>query len=280
MMGYIDALRVKAETMGTIACLGMDPLLDKIPKKGDVEESIRSFYLDLLDAMEGEDALSPSVKPNIAFYEQYGFEGLRALKDIIKRCHELDLQVILDAKRGDIGRTSTAYANSVFDFWKADAVTIAPYMGSDSVGPFIKRGKDGKGTYVLVRTSNKGARDLQDIDADGIPVYKKCAKALLDWADPGTGAVVGATYPEELEELSKFFVDSGKEIPLLIPGVGQQGGSAKDVLAILDKTGNDRRLHRVNSSSAINYAYMKTDSDDYAGEAAKAMKALKKKCRL
>ena len=204
----------------------------------------------------------------------------------MEKCKELGIPVLLDAKRGDIGKTSKAYAKALFDFWKADAITIAPYMGSDSVGPFTEYCGDGteeiheKGVYVLCRTSNKGAIDLQNLkvnDSEGneTAIYMKTAeKIVLDWYNDGIGAVVGATYPAELEQISKYFVDSGKEIPLLIPGVGAQGGSAKDVVEVLKKTGNDLRLHRINSSSGINFAYLKSGEEDYVGAAVNALKQL------
>ena len=159
-------------------------------------------------------------------------------------------------------------------------MTVAPYMGKDSVGPFIERCAQGKGVYVLVRTSNAGARDLQDLSVDGVPVYMKTAEKLVEWHAPGVGAVVGATYPAELEKISEFFVRSGKEVPLLIPGVGAQGGSAADVVAVLKKTKNPLWMHRINSSSGITYAYEKEKSKDYVGAAVRAMKELVKESGL
>ena len=223
-----------------------------------------------------------SVKTNDKQVESFTiFEGLKALKEIMEKCKELGIPVLLDAKRGDIGKTSKAYAKALFGFWNADAITIAPYMGSDSVGPFVDYYDDlnnnsGKGVYVLCRTSNKGAVDLQNLETrNGMPIYMKTAEKLAnDWFKQGIGAVVGATYPEELEQISKYFVDSGKEIPLLIPGVGSQGGSAKEVAEALRKTGNELALHRINSSSGINFAYLKQNTDDYVSAAVNALKQI------
>jgi len=153
-------------------------------------------------------------------------------------------------------------------------VTVAPYMGSDSVGPFISWGEKGKGVYVLLRTSNKGAVDIQDIKSDGKKIYQKTAEKMLEWHKPGLGAVVGATYLDELRALSSFFVNSGKEVPFLIPGGGAQGGSAAEVAEALRSTGNDILIHRINSSSEINYAYLKEGTDDFAGAAVRAIKKL------
>jgi len=260
--------------------MGMDPIVEKIPIKGEPRQIIEEFYLDILKEMNQRDSYPAVIKPNIAYFEQYGFDGLNALKTIITQYKSSGIPVLLDAKRGDIGKTSTAYAKSVFEFWNSDAVTIAPYMGCDSVEPFIEWCEEGKGVYILCRTSNKGAVDLQDLKVDGVPVYMKLAESILQWHKPGVGAVVGATYLEELEEISRFFVGSEKEIPLLIPGVGSQGASAGEVVEVLNKTDNDILIHRINSSSGINYAYIEKDISDYAMAAVDAIEILNKEIGL
>ena len=273
-MGYLDDLRVRAKKAKSIVCMGMDPVIEKIQIKGDTCQVIEEFYLDILKEMNKRDSYPAIIKPNIAYFEQYGFDGLNALKTIISQYKSSGIPTLLDAKRGDIGKTSTAYAKSVFEFWDSDAVTIAPYMGSDSVEPFIEWCDQEKGVYILCRTSNKGAVDLQDLKVDGVPVYMKLAENIIRWHKPGVGAVVGATYLEELEEISRFFVESKKEIPLLIPGVGSQGGSAGEVVDVLKKTNNDILIHRINSSSGINYAYIEKNTSDYATAAVDALEAL------
>lgn len=280
-MNFVELLQERAEQTKSMVCVGLDPMLERIPiTSGSVKERIEKFFLGLLDAFVSEGVEPAMIKPNIAFYEQYGFEGLQALKTIIAAHQKKGTPVILDAKRGDIGKTSEAYAKALFEFWNADAITVAPYMGSDSVQPFLDYCKKGKGVYVLVRTSNKGAQDFQDLPVFDSPIYTKVAEKLVDWFCPGIGAVVGATYPIELEKLSTFFVNSGKEIPLLIPGVGSQGGSASDIVHVLKKTGNPLALHLINSSSGITYAYEKQQTDDYAGAAVKAMKELQREIEL
>jgi len=241
-----------------------------------MRQVIEEFYLAILKEMDKRHLYPAVVKPNIAYFEQYGFDGLQALKTIISQYKSSGIPILLDAKRGDIGRTSMAYAKSTFEFWNSDAVTIAPYMGSDSVGPFIEWCEKGKGVYILCRTSNKGAVDLQDLKVDGVSVYMKLAENIIEWYKPGVGAVVGAIYLQELEEISKFFVESKKEIPLLIPGVGSQGGGAGEVVDVLKKTKNDILIHRINSSSGINYAYMKSDTSDYSKAAVDALDTLNK----
>ena len=275
-MSYVDDLRERSKKVKSIVCMGIDPVIEKIPIKGEPRQVIEGFYLDILKEMNKRDLYPAVIKPNIAYFEQYGFDGLNALKTIISQYKSSGIPTLLDAKRGDIGKTSTAYAKSAYEFWDSDAVTIAPYMGSDSVEPFIEWCEKGKGVYILCRTSNKGAADLQDLKVDGVPVYMKLAENILKWHKPGVGAVVGATYIEELEKISRFFVESKKEVPLLIPGVGSQGGSAGEVVEVLKKTNNDILINRINSSSGINYAYMKEDTSDYATAAVDALETLNK----
>ncbi len=279
-MNYITCLRERAKNTESIVCMGMDPVIERIPIKGDTCQIIEKFYLNILKEMNKRNSYPAIIKPNIAYFEQYGFDGLKALKTIICQYKSSGIPTILDAKRGDIGKTSMAYAKAVFEFWDSDAVTIAPYMGSDSVGPFIEWCEKGKGVYILCRTSNKGATDLQDLKIDDVPVYMKLAENIIKWHRPGVGAVVGATYLEELEKISRFFVESKKEVPFLIPGVGSQGGSAGEVVEILKKTNNDILIHRINSSSGINYAYMKTDTSNYAKAAVDALETLNKEIGL
>ena len=262
-MKYLDLL----EKSDSLVCFGMDPVLEKIPiKEQSPEKKIVKFYTDILDAKPKIGA----AKPNYAYFAQYGFPGLRALKKLIAVCKGQKIPTILDAKRADIGTTSEAYAREVFEFWKADAVTVQPYLGNDSVEPYFKYCEKGKGIYLLVRTSNVGAKDFQDLKTDGEPFYRKIAAKVVEWHKPGMGAVVGATKPEELKEIHSFFEATGKKIPLLIPGVGTQGGSGKEVSEIIKKN----RLHRINSSSAISYAYQNEGTDDYVSSAAKAIEKL------
>lgn len=277
-MNYIDLLRNSANGFKSIVCMGADPLVEKIPLEGSVEEKISKFYSDIIDACISENVVPAAVKPNYAFYAQYGFEGLRALKTVCEKVKASKIPLILDGKRGDIGKTSAAYAKELFDFWDADAVTLAPYMGSDSVGPFIEYCEQkGKGCYILNRTSNKGAVDLQNLIVEGKPLFLKVSEKIVEWgskANGNVGAVVGATSLNELEQISAYYASTNKKVPLLIPGVGSQGGSAKEVTEILKKTNNELAIQRINSSSEINYAYQKQETDDFAGAAVKAIKQL------
>ncbi len=266
-MSFPELLENTAARNNSIVCFGIDPVIERIPVKGSgIGKRIVNCYTELLAAVADDIA---AVKPNYAFFAQYGWEGLKALEAVITEAKKKKLPVILDAKRGDIGKSSEAYAKEVFGFWKADAVTVSPYMGTDSVLPFITQSK---GVYVLVRTSNSGAADLQQLQLkNGKEVFMEAAAKVLEW---GTGAVVGATNTAELEKIAGFFAAARKNTPLLIPGVGAQGGSAAEVAAVLRKTGGDIRIHRINSSSGISYAYEKSGTSDYAGAAEKAVREL------
>lgn len=257
-MDFTEKLRQAAEEKNSIVCLGIDPVLEKIPvKEQSPEKKIIKFFTEVVEATE--KGIS-AAKPNYAYFAQYGFPGLRALKKAIIMCKNMKLPVILDAKRGDIGKSSEAYAKEVFEFWKADAVTVSPYMGTDSIEPFLRYAGRGKGTYVLVRTSNLGAKDFQDKGK----LYLEVARKVAEWK---TGAVIGATSLKELEEAAKIV--NG---PMLIPGVGAQGGSAEEAANVLRKYG-DIKIHRINSSSGISYAYEKYGGN-HAEAAAKAVKEL------
>jgi orotidine-5'-phosphate decarboxylase len=276
-MNYLEKLKQKANDAGNILCMGIDPVLEKIP--GNTPDDITKFYFNILAGIKKEGIKIPSYKPNIAFFEQYGIEGLKSLKKIIKKINSMGSSVIMDAKRGDIGKTAKAYANSMFNYWDVDCVTISPYLGYDSIAPFMEF--QGKGIYILNRTSNKSAPEIQNLIIDGKPMFKEVSKLIAsNWFKEGVGAVVGATYLKELDEISQFFVNTGKQIPMLIPGVGAQGGSATDVMNILRNTNNPLEIHRVNSSSGISYAYLTKNSTDYVSCAITEIKKLIKELKI
>jgi len=188
------------------------------------------------------------------------------------------LPIILDAKRGDIGKSSEAYAKEAFDFWNADALTVSPYMGHDSVSPFLERCATGKGVYILCRTSNAGAADFQSLMADsGKQFFMEVAQKMHKWHVNGMGAVLGATALDELEAVMWLFYDSKKKLPLLIPGVGAQGGTAAATAKLLRMVWSETLpLHRINSSSGIAYSYKKKGTDDYIGAALEEIKKMNK----
>jgi len=195
----------------------------------------------------------------------------------------------LDAKRGDISTSSGAYAEAAFESYGADAVTVAPYMGSDSLSPFQEKAKArSQGIYVLVRTSNPGAKDFQELVVDlgqgrRLPLYKVVAEKLVEWDRGDLGAVVGATAPAELEQLVAFWRSLGKEIPMLIPGISVggigQGGDVREILRAIRNGGGDPNLHLLNSSSGMNYAYERFDRLPPAEASLKAMEELLEEMR-
>ena len=265
-MNYSERLRADYQRTGSLVCMGMDPVIEKIPlETGSAAERIFSFYEGILEALVRRKAFPSCVKPNYAFYARYGSKGIDALVRLISLYKDAGLTVILDVKRGDIGSTAEAYAEESFDFFKADAVTLSPYMGFDSVEPFIKKNPDA-GYYILCRTSNKSGSDMQNImTASGRKLYLETADLIASWNHPGIGAVTGATYPRELSEIIETFTGKDRAVPLLIPGIGTQGG---DLAAVLNAIKSyEVELHRINASSSINYAYLKRKTG-YADAAA------------
>jgi orotidine-5'-phosphate decarboxylase len=267
---YSEFLCSSALSSKSILCFGLDPVLEKIPESvaGDITERITGYFSQIIDAtlIPPNPSIS-ALKPNIAYFAQYGFEGLLALEQLMGK-YRGKLPIILDAKRGDIGSSSDAYAREAFGVWDADAVTVSPYMGKDSLQPFLNycQSPENRGVYVLCRTSNQGAKDFQSLyTEDGKNrVFLEVADKIAKWGSDGTGAVVGATDTEELEKICWILYDSGKKLPLLIPGVGAQGGSASEVAKVLRTvSAADLPLHRINSSSAISYAYQKAQTDDF-----------------
>jgi orotidine-5'-phosphate decarboxylase len=237
----------------------LDPVLDRIPqhvRTSDVSASLVAFLGPIIEATR---PFAAAFKINTAFFEQYGLDGLRAMyavRDIVG-----SMFCIIDAKRGDIGSTSAAYARAVFNDLQADAVTVAPYMGSDSVEPFLDY--EGKVVYILALTSNPGSADVQRLDVHGEPLYMRVMHAALSWKGPATrGFVVGATHPDELRILRERF----HEVPFLIPGIGAQGG---DVASVVDANAGGPALF--NSSRGILYAH---DGEDFAEAAASVAKRL------
>ena len=272
-MKYNEYLVSAADKFNSIVCLGLDPVIDKIPiNDKDNYKKILNFFTTILNEMIKTNTFPAAVKPNYAFYAQYGFEGLHALKEIIDLFKKESIPVILDSKRGDIGNTSEAYAKETFDFFCADAVTLSPYMGFDTLAPFITLYPN-KGYYILCRTSNQSSKDFQDLIIDGTPFYLKVADKICDWNNSGIGAVIGATYPEELDKIISLFNDKSKSIPILLPGIGTQGGNISAIVPILKKTKNIQE-HRINSSSGILYAYKKNDSLTYEKAAIKELQTL------
>lgn len=285
-MKFSDRLEARIKECGNPICLGMDPKLSLMPverKHGEVqseEEKIKFFYMDILEECAKRNVKPAVVKPNSAYYERISIQGMQVLHDLIAAYKGEGIPVVLDAKRGDIGKSSAAYADAAFNVYGADAVTVSPWMGKDSVGPFLEHPANG-GVYALLRTSNKGAADFQDLPVEGSTAFFSVAKKLIEWDNGDLGAVVGATHPEELERITAFFAAANHEIPFLIPGVsipgvpGGQGGDAKTVLQAIANGGGKRKFHVLNSSSGLNFAWQRTGKEaEYASACVDAIESL------
>lgn len=242
-------------------CVGLDTDLNKIPAYLlETEDPIFEFNKAIIDATKD---YCVAYKPNLAFYECHGPKGWESLKKTLDYIPS-DIFTIADAKRGDIGNTSKYYANTFFDYLNADSVTVAPYMGEDSVTPFFEH--PNRWVILLALTSNKGALDFQfTIDHENRELYKRVLTKSQEWGSPeNLMYVVGATRAEGIGEVRKIARDHF----FLVPGVGAQGGSLEDVA----KYGwNEDCGLLVNSSRGIIYASQESDFAEKAGEAAKAL---------
>lgn len=283
----INKLVSKIKKLNAPIVVGLDPMLNYVPeyiqKKAYEEygetlegaaEAIWQFNKGIVDAVYD---LIPAVKPQIAMYEQFGIEGLKAFKKTVDYAKSKDLVVIGDIKRGDIGSTSAAYAvghvgkvkvgNKVITPLDEDFVTVNPYLGSDGVTPFIDVCKETKkGIFVLVKTSNPSSGEFQDRLIDGRPLYEHVGEQVAKWGEQHmgedysyVGAVVGATYPKMGEILRKIM----PKTYILVPGYGAQGGKAKDLAPYFNEDGLGAI---VNSSRGIIAAYRQEQYAEYGEE--------------
>jgi len=308
---FADRMVEAIKKKGNPICVGLDPRLDKIPEfirkhafeasgnQGNplraAAEALLAFNKGIIDAVAD---IVPVVKPQVAFYEIFGAEGMRVYEETIDYAHEKGLVTIADVKRNDIGSTAEAYAEAylgetkvedesvrVFD---ADSVTVNGYLGADGVKPFIKvAANDGKGIFVLVKTSNPSSGELQDLfvydevakEKEAKPLYEIMGHYVDSWGadeigESGyscVGAVVGATYPAQAKKLRAIMPHAY----FLVPGYGAQGGGAKDVAPCFNKDGLGAV---VNSSRGIIFAYMKEgagyEDKDFGKAAAEACKVM------
>ncbi len=280
----MDRLIEKIIRMQNPTVVGLDPKLDYVPdyikekmfdKYGNTlkaaSKALYAFNKELIDNLCD---IVPAVKPQCAYYEMYGWQGVKALAKTIRYAQEKGMFVIVDGKRNDIGTTMEAYTaghlgeidvnGETLTPFGGDALTVNAYLGSDGITPLLKTCLEyDKGIFVLVKTSNPSSGELQDREIDGVPVYRLMGELCERWgeADPGAfgysgvGAVVGATYPEQLAQLRK-------DLPhtfFLVPGYGAQGGGAKDVAGGFDENGLGAI---VNSSRAVMTAYKKEGCDE------------------
>lgn len=273
MQNFADRLIEAIKEKGNPCIIGLDPRLELIPKDffpaegADlsrdeiVEDTIFAFNEAIIDAVKD---LVPAVKLQSAFYEQYGLSGIWAFERTIKYAKESGLIVVADAKRNDIGSTAQAYANAYLgkanilgedaSIFNADALTVSPYLGRDSLQPFVDVCKKfGKGIFVLVKNSNPSSADFQDaiLKETNEPLYNSVAKMVNEFAKDTTGdsgyssigAVVGATFPEQASSLRKLM----PKAIILVPGYGAQGGTAKDTLPSFNSDGLGALVHSARS---------------------------------
>jgi orotidine-5'-phosphate decarboxylase len=260
-MGFIEKLARASHNNNSLLCVGLDPDPSRMPEGVGVFE----FNKAIIDATRD---LVCAYKPNIAFYEAQGQEGLDALRRTREYIPE-DIPVIVDAKRGDIGNTAKAYARSLFEYYNFDATTASPYLGYDSLEPFIEYSD--RGVIILCRTSNAGAVDFQSlsckVDDGHKQLFEIVAAKVNEWNTRGNlGLVVGATYPDELKLIRQRYPD----MPLLIPGVGTQGGELSTVVRYGVDAGRQRTI--INSSRQILYASRGLDFAEAARTAAQDLR--------
>lgn len=265
--------------LGSPVVVGLDPRWEQLPsplrRDGGASwetqaEAYEAFCNGVVDVVA---SLVPAVKIQAAFFEELGPAGMAAMASVVDHAHERGLLVILDGKRNDIGSTAVAYARGYLgrtqSAWHADALTISPYLGDDSLTPFVEVATErGAGLYVLVKTSNPGSGVLQDLVANGKKLYRRVGQLVErlatetagDCGYGSVGAVVGATYPEQLAELRAAMPHTW----FLVPGFGSQGGTAADVAAAFDDHG---RGAIVNNSRGIIFAHSRREYADRFGDA-------------
>lgn len=254
-MTFLNKLNSIIYKNNSLICIGLDTDINKIPKHFlSDKDPVFSFNKVIIDKTHD---LVCAYKPNIAFYEERGIKGFSSLKKTIDYINKKypAIPTICDAKRADIGSTSKKYAKSVFDYFKFDSITVNPYLGEDSLMPFLEYKE--KGIIILLRTSNPGSKDFQGLKVEGEKLYKKVAKQIIIWHKKYKNClmVIGATYPLEIKEIRKMTDD----IFFLVPGIGTQGGDMKKTVKYGLNSKNTGLI--INISRAIMYA---DNSKDFA----------------
>ena len=244
-LSFNDRLNMLISNKSSLLCIGLDPVLEKLPSHLRYEKNpLLLFNREIVEATSG---LAVAYKANLAFYECEGINGLEALQNLSTLIPK-DVILILDGKRGDISNTANKYVKAYFKEMNADAVTVNPYMGYDAIEPFIMSSQ--KGIFILTLTSNPGANDFQNLQVGKDSLYQYIARRILKWnKNNNCGAVVGATYPSELKIIRNIL---GEDIPLLIPGLGKQGGDVEKT--VKNGTNTKGEMAIINSSRGIIYA--------------------------
>lgn len=262
MKNFADRLIASVDAKKSCVVVGLDPRIERLPadlnqraerSPAEAAAAVLEFNRRVLDAVAPHVV---AAKPQVAFYEALGPEGMRVFAETVRAVHDRGLLAIADVKRGDIGSTAEAYAQAYLDRLDADAVTLNPYLGSDAIMPFLERSSDGKGIFVLAKTSNPSSAELQDLDVGGRPLYEKVAELVAAWGQDcvgesgysAVGAVVGATFPDAVEKLRQLM----PRAIFLLPGYAAQGATAQDCSHSFDRQG---RGAVVNSSRGIIFAF-------------------------
>ena len=273
-MGFREKLRQAVRSHQSWLCVGLDPDPAKLPKPLQGRDTIRAVEAFLAQIIEATRDLVCAYKPNSAFYEALGPEGFSLLRRLICEIIPEEIPVILDAKRGDIATTARKYAEAVFEALGADAVTVNPYLGFDAVEPFLPYAD--RAVFLLCRTSNPSARDLQDLmcrcaePSNEKPLYQIVAEKAKAWQTQSKaelGLVVGATYPEELSVVRQIV---GDEMLLLVPGVGAQGGDLERAVRAAANAQGENAI--INVARGVLYA---SSGDDFAEAARREAERLK-----
>ncbi len=263
-MAFREKLHQIVQKNSSLLCVGLDIDKEKMPPL--LFESNNDPYFEFNKAIiDATKDMVCAYKLNMAFYEVFGAKGFDLLKKTV--CYIPDnIVVIIDGKRNDIGNTARKYAQSLFETLNADAVTINPYLGKDGIAPFLEY-KD-KCSFILCRTSNPSAGDFQNLVSGKTPLYQQVAKKIKEWnVHNNCGAVVGATYPEELKTVRKIL---GDDIPLLLPGIGKQGGDVEQTVKY--GTNDKGEMAIINSSRGIIFA---GKDENFAGAAKKQALSLR-----
>lgn len=262
-MSFLEKLLTAARRNDSLLCVGLDPDPALMPNVG-----VADFNRAIIEATRD---LVCAYKPNLAFYEALGVDGWRALRETLDALREMapEVPVIGDGKRGDVPNTAKFYAKALFETWGFDAATVSPYLGRDAIEPFVRYGE--RGVFLLCRTSNVGAADVQSLPANGAPVFERVAAMAREMDHHGNiGLVVGATFPEELRRVRELC----PEMPLLLPGVGPQGADLE--LAVRYGADRNGELAIINASRQVLYA---SSGADFAEAARRAAMDLRDKMR-
>jgi|SRR5581483_8465903 len=275
-MNFADRLTEQSRRKTSVAVLGVDPQLDSPNNPGIPPGfTLTRFCCEIVEACAPFVA---AIKPQLAFFEARGIDGMRAMVEVLRAARRLGLVTIADAKRGDIGSTSAAYAEAFLgdgDF-ACDAVTVNPYLGADATMPFIARVRNDRGVFILVKTSNPASGEFQDLPTPEQPLWEAIARRVAGWGSDfigaaglsPVGAVVGATYPTQLKRARQLMPNT----PILVPGYGAQGAGADDAVAAARPDGSG---FIVNASRGIMYAYLKSPGSNPIEAAAAAASAMR-----